>query len=66
MPKYTNNTAETFVFPSLGVTVEPGGSFDTDAQITTSGVEVSGGKKSVNSVPAEPAGAAETPVEEVK
>ena len=54
------------MFPSLGVTVEPGGSFDTDAQITTSGVEVSGGKKSVNSVPAEPAGAAETPVEEVK
>ena len=52
------------MFPSLGVTVEPGGSFDTDASITTAGVEVAGGKK--NSVTAEPAVTIEPLVEEVK
>jgi hypothetical protein len=39
---YKNETEETFVFPSLGLTVAPGDTFDTDADITTAGVNVSG------------------------
>ena len=72
MATFKNESAETFVFPSLGLTVEPGESFDADVEITTAGI-TSGVKKKVDSAPAdsapaEPAAAVETPapVEEVK
>jgi hypothetical protein len=72
---YKNESAETFIFPSLGLTVEPGDTFDADAEITTAGITATaGGKKKADAAPApaDPApatvDAAETPapVEEVK
>jgi hypothetical protein len=70
---FKNESAETFVFPSLGLAVEPGDSFDADVEITTSGITSVAGKKKADpaptdSAPAEPAVAVETPapVEEVK
>ena len=72
MATFKNESAETFVFPSLGLVVEPGDSFDADVEITTSGVvAVSGGKKKADpaptdSAPAETAVAVETPAEEGK
>jgi hypothetical protein len=76
---YKNESAETFVFPSLGLVVEPGDSFDADADITTAGITAAvGGKKKADPVapvdaPADPAPAAPAvadvtpaPVEEVK
>ena len=73
MATYKNDSAETFVFPSLGVVVEPGDTFESDAVITTGGIVASaGGKKKadpapVDSAPAEPVVAPETPsIEEIK
>lgn len=71
MATYKNESDQTFVFPSLGLVVEPGDSFDADADITTAGVVASvGGKKKADPIPAPaaPAVADETPapVEEVK
>jgi hypothetical protein len=45
MAIYTNNSDETFVFPSVGVIVGPGESFETDETVTTEGVEISTDKK---------------------
>jgi hypothetical protein len=45
MTIYTNNSEQTFVFPSVGVIVGPGDSFETDETVTTDGVQVSTDKK---------------------
>ena len=58
MPIYTNNSDETFVFPSVGVIVAPGESFETEETVTTDGVQVSTDKKAKVVKP-------ETPVETV-
>lgn len=66
MATYINNSAETFVFPSLGLVVEPGDSFESDAEITTGGIELADAKKAkekpiAEPAPADPAVAPETP-----
>jgi hypothetical protein len=68
---FKNESAETFVFPSLGLVVEPGDSFDADVEITTSGITSVAGKKKADlaptdSAPAETAVVPETPAEEGK
>jgi hypothetical protein len=75
---YKNESAETFEFPTLGLVVEPGETFDADGDITTAGIVAGASKKKADPVapvdapadpaPAAPAVADETPapVEEVK
>lgn len=45
MATWKNTTDETFVFPSLGLIVAPGDTFDTDEPVTTEGFEQVSGKK---------------------
>ena len=55
MATYKNSSEETFVFPSLGITVEPGESFDSDAEITTAGIEIGASSKKAKAADPAPA-----------
>jgi hypothetical protein len=66
MATYINNSSETFVFPSLALTVEPGDTFESADEITTSGIELADSKKAkdkpvADPAPVAPADAPETP-----
>jgi hypothetical protein len=58
MAIYTNNSDETFIFPSVGVIVAPGESFETNEVVTTDGVAITTDKKTKIVKP-------ETPIEDV-
>ena len=72
MATFKNESDQTFVFPTLGIIVEPGDVFDADSDITTAGiVAASGGKKKADVPVVDPAPVAvtvapETPAEEGK
>ena len=67
MPTFKNESAETFTFPSLGIIVEPGDTFDADVDVTTGGIVVASGKKKADVAPVDsvPAAPAEAPVDSV-
>jgi hypothetical protein len=65
MAQYTNNTEQSFVFPSLSLLVEPGDTFESDDAINIPGIDSTPAPKKGKAAEAAPTDSSEAEAAEV-